>query len=64
MANAILVSECIACAACETECPNGAISAADDTFVIDPGLCDECAANGGESACTAVCPVDAIAKAS
>lgn len=63
MANAILVSECIACAACEPECPNGAISAADDTFVIDANLCDECAANGGESACKAVCPVEAIVAA-
>ena len=26
MANAILASECISCAACEPECPNGAIS--------------------------------------
>lgn len=63
MANAILVSDCIACAACEPECPNGAISAADDTFVIDPLLCDECAASGGDSACKTVCPVEAIVAA-
>ncbi len=63
MANAILVSECISCAACEPECPNGAISAADDTYVIDAALCDECAATGGDSACKAVCPVDAIVAA-
>jgi ferredoxin len=63
MANAILVSECISCAACEPECPNEAISSTDDTYVIDAALCDECAANGGESACKAVCPVDAIVAA-
>lgn len=63
MANTIIVSECIACAACEPECPNGAISAVDDTYVIDAVLCDECAANGGDSACIAVCPVEAIAVA-
>jgi ferredoxin len=63
MSNTIVASECIACAACEPECPNGAISAADDTFVIDPALCDECAANGGNSACIAVCPTDAIVAA-
>ena len=63
MANAILASECIACAACEPECPNGAISAVDETFVIDAALCDECAATGGESACSAVCPVEAIVPA-
>ncbi|HEX7950516.1 MAG TPA: 4Fe-4S ferredoxin [Candidatus Limnocylindrales bacterium] len=63
MANTIVVSECIVCAACEPECPNSAISAADDTYVIDATLCDECAATGGESACKAVCPVDAIVAA-
>ena len=63
MANTIVVSECIACAACEPECPNSAISAADGTYVIDATLCDECAATGGESACKAVCPVDAIVAA-
>ena len=63
MANAILVSECVVCAACEPECPNAAISAADGTFVIDAHLCDECAATGGDSACKAVCPVDAIVAA-
>ncbi|TAL06113.1 MAG: ferredoxin [Chloroflexota bacterium] len=63
MANAILVSECISCAACEAECPNGAISSADDTYVIDAVLCDECVATGGDSACKAVCPVDAIVAA-
>jgi ferredoxin len=63
MSNAILESECIACAACEPECPNGAISAVESTFVIDPALCDECAATGGDSACKAVCPVEAIVAA-
>jgi ferredoxin len=63
MANTIVVSECIACAACEPECPNGAISPSADTFVVDPLLCDECAANGGISACISVCPADAIVKA-
>lgn len=63
MSNAILESECIACAACEPECPNGAISPVDSTFVIDPVLCDECAATGGDSACKAVCPVEAIVAA-
>lgn len=63
MANQILASECINCAACEPECPNSAISGTGETFIIDPNLCDECAATGGDSQCTAVCPVDAIVPA-
>jgi ferredoxin len=63
MANTIIASECINCAACEPECPNSAISDAGDTYVIDANLCDECAATGGDSQCIAVCPVDAIVPA-
>lgn len=63
MANKINEADCIACAACEPECPNGAISASGDTYVIDPVLCDECAATGGASACQAACPTDAIVAA-
>ena len=63
MANRIVRDDCINCAACEPECPNSAISEADGTYVIDPNLCDECAATGGESQCIAVCPVDAIVAA-
>ncbi len=63
MANTIIAEECINCAACEPDCPNSAISAGDDTYIIDPNLCDECASTGGDSACIAVCPVDAIVAA-
>ncbi len=63
MANTIIKDECIACGACEPECPNSAISEADGTYIIDAALCDECAANGGDSQCIASCPVDAIVKA-
>ena len=63
MANQIIASDCINCAACEPECPNSAISDTGETFVIDANLCDECAAFGGVSQCIAVCPVDAIIAA-
>ncbi len=43
---------CIACGACEAECPVGAISAG-DIYVIDPDACIDC------GACANVCPVDA-----
>lgn len=45
--------ECIACGACESECPVEAISAGDGKYVIDPDTCIDC------GACAEVCPVDA-----
>lgn len=45
--------ECIACGACEAECPTEAISSGDDIFVIDADACIDC------GACADVCPVDA-----
>jgi ferredoxin len=62
MANTIVADDCIACGACEPECPNAAISEAGGTYVIDPDLCDVCAATG-DSQCVAVCPADAIVAA-
>ena len=62
MANKI-TDDCISCAACEPECPNEAIAPSDGIYAIDPTLCDECAATGGDSACISVCPVDAIVAA-
>jgi ferredoxin len=63
MANTIVAEDCIACGACEPDCPNAAISQSGDTYVIDPGLCDECAATGGDPQCSSVCPADAIVAA-
>ena len=45
---------------CEPECPNNAISAGDDLFVIDPDKCTECVGHFEESQCIEVCPVDCI----
>jgi ferredoxin len=58
-----ITTDCISCGACEPECPNGAISQSGETYVIDESKCDECAATGGDSACKAVCPTDAIVVA-
>ncbi len=58
---ALLINEdCINCAVCEPECPNNAISAGDDIFVIDPDKCTECVGHFEESQCIEVCPVDCI----
>jgi len=61
MANKIIVDDCSSCGACEAECPSGAISQGDDSYVIDAAKCDECAATG-EPACMSVCPSDCIVK--
>jgi len=48
----VIHDSCIACGACEAECPTEAISAG-DIYVIDPDKCIDC------GACANVCPVDA-----
>jgi len=56
----IITEDCINCAVCEPECPNNAISAGDEIFVIDPDKCTECVGHFDESQCIEVCPVDCI----
>ncbi|AGA35403.1 4Fe-4S ferredoxin, iron-sulfur binding protein [Thioalkalivibrio nitratireducens DSM 14787] len=56
----IITDECINCDVCEPECPNGAISAGDEIYVIDPDLCTECVGHYDEPQCQQVCPVDCI----
>ena len=51
--------ECISCGACETECPNGAISEGETIYVIDPDKCTECVGAADASKCVDICPVDA-----
>jgi ferredoxin len=45
--------ECIACGACQAECPVDAISEG-DIYSIDPDTCIDC------GACVSACPVGAI----
>jgi len=45
--------ECIACGACEADCPTNAISAGDGKYVIDKEKCIDC------GACQGTCPVEA-----
>lgn len=49
---------CINCDACREECPNEAIRAGDEIFIIDPELCTECVGFDDKEACQAVCPVE------
>ena len=57
-----ITDDCINCDVCEPECPNNAISAGDEIFVIDPNLCTECVGHFDEPQCQQVCPVDCIPK--
>ncbi|MBQ9414048.1 MAG: 4Fe-4S binding protein [Clostridia bacterium] len=48
-----ITDACIACGACEGECPVSAISEGDGKYEIDADTCIEC------GACESVCPVSA-----
>jgi len=54
----VVTEECINCGACEPECPNQAITAGEERYVIDHEKCTECVGHFEESQCAAVCPVD------
>ena len=56
----MITDECINCDVCELECPNGAISAGEEIYVIDSGLCTECVGHHDKPQCVVVCPVDCI----
>ena len=58
-----ITDECIACGACEPECPVEAISEGDAIYVIDPAVCVECEGYFETNQCVAVCPVECIVQA-
>ena len=54
-----ITEECVACASCELDCPNQAISEGENTYVIDPDMCTECVGSYESSRCAEICPVEA-----
>lgn len=57
-----ITDECISCDICEPECPNKAITAGDEIYIIDPDLCTECVGHYDKPQCMEVCPVECIHK--
>ena len=55
----LIVENCINCGACEPACPNQAIRAGEELYVIEPSRCTECVGFHDEEQCASVCPVDA-----
>ena len=53
-----ITDECIACGACEAECPNEAITEGDEFYNIEPAKCTECAGFYDSQQCADVCPVE------
>lgn len=56
----MITDDCTTCDICLPECPNSAISAGDDKYVIDPNKCTECVGHYDTPQCRDVCPVDCI----
>jgi ferredoxin len=56
----MITEECISCDACLPECPNEAISEAEEIYIINPDLCTECVGFADAPQCVDVCPVDCI----
>ena len=52
----VINDTCVACGACESQCPVGAISMGDGKMEIDPNTCINC------GSCAGCCPVGAIAE--
>ena len=56
----MITEDCTVCDACIEPCPNEAITAGDEIFVIDALRCTECVGTDEEPQCIVVCPSDCI----
>ena len=58
MAMKINEDECIACGACEPECPTDSIKTTLLAYKIVAATCTECAGDHEKPHCVEVCPID------
>lgn len=58
-----ITDECSICGVCVDECENSAISEGEESYVIDPGKCDECEGIADSPKCVEICSMDCIVKA-
>ena len=63
MAYKIVPNLCNGCAACETECPNRAISHVDKLYTVDASKCQECQGTYDSPMCAQLCNTDACVPA-
>ncbi|MBC8259351.1 MAG: YfhL family 4Fe-4S dicluster ferredoxin [SAR324 cluster bacterium] len=56
----MITEDCTVCDACIEPCPNEAITAGEEIFVIDALRCSECIGTDEEPQCIEVCPSDCI----
>jgi ferredoxin len=58
----VIHEDCINCGNCEPVCPNQAISAGENVYVIESGRCTECIGAFDKPQCVDACPIpDCIA---
>ena len=53
---------CSGCGACESECPNTAISHKKKLYKIDPEKCLECVGSYDSPMCVSLCPNGSISQ--
>ncbi len=53
-----ILEDCIACGACEPECPNEAIHSGESIYSVDAQRCTECVGAYESQRCLEVCPID------
>ncbi len=53
-----ITEDCIACGACEPECPVNAISTGEPIYTIDADKCIECKEHYDAPHCVELCPVE------
>jgi len=56
----LIENSCINCDMCDPECPNEAISMAENVYEIDTDKCTQCIGHYDKPTCVSVCPIDCI----